>query len=57
MLRCQRRILEEALLRNDWNIKRTAADLDLSRQYVHDLVSALGLFRPQRAVTAEIAML
>jgi Nif-specific regulatory protein len=45
-LRCQRRILEEALLRNDWNIKRTATELDLSRQHVHDLVSTLGLRWP-----------
>ena len=45
-LRSQRRIIEEALARNEWNIKRTAAELDLSRQYVHDLISTFGLRRP-----------
>jgi Nif-specific regulatory protein len=45
-LRSQRRHLEEALLRNDWNIKRTAVELDLSRQHVHDLLGVFGLRRP-----------
>jgi Nif-specific regulatory protein len=45
-LRCQKRILEEALARHDWNITRTAVELDLSRQHVYDLVSTFGLRRP-----------
>lgn len=44
--RAQRRCLEEALDRNDWNITRTALELDLNRQHVHDLINALGLRRP-----------
>lgn len=45
-MRSQRRTLEEALVRNDWNITRAAVELDLSRQHVHDLISTLGLRRP-----------
>jgi len=45
-LRSQRRHLEETLGRHDWNITRTAAELDLSRQYVHELMATLGLRRP-----------
>ncbi|HEY4240525.1 MAG TPA: sigma 54-interacting transcriptional regulator [Kofleriaceae bacterium] len=45
-LRCQRRILEEALVRNDWNITRTATELDLSRQHTHELLTTFGLKRP-----------
>jgi Nif-specific regulatory protein len=45
--RFQRRILEEALTRNEWNIRRTATELDLSRQYVHDLISTFGLRQPE----------
>jgi Nif-specific regulatory protein len=48
-MRSQRRVLEEALARNEWNIKRTAIELDLSRQYVHDLISTFGLRRPGEA--------
>jgi Nif-specific regulatory protein len=47
--RFQRRVLEEALTRNEWNITRTAAELDLSRQHVHDLISTFGLARPSGA--------
>ncbi|HET9622778.1 MAG TPA: sigma-54-dependent Fis family transcriptional regulator [Kofleriaceae bacterium] len=45
-LRGQRRHLQEALTRNDWNITRTASELDLSRQHVHDLIATFGLKRP-----------
>ena len=45
--RFQRRLLEEALTHNEWNITRTAAELDLSRQHVHDLISTFGLQRPE----------
>lgn len=45
-LRGQRRHLEEALVRNEWNITRTAAELDLSRQHVHELIATFGLRRP-----------
>ena len=45
-LRSQRRYLEEALARNQWNITRTATELDLSRQHVHDLLATFGLRRP-----------
>jgi len=44
--RSQRRYLEEALARNDWNITRAAAELDLSRQHVHELMGAFGIHRP-----------
>jgi Nif-specific regulatory protein len=46
-LRSQRRHLEDALNRHDWNITRTAAELDLSRQYVHELIASFGLRRPE----------
>ncbi len=45
-LRSQRRLLEETLARNHWNIKRSAVELDLSRQHVHELISTFGLRRP-----------
>jgi Nif-specific regulatory protein len=45
-LRSQRRHLEEALARNEWNITRAAAELDLSRQHVHELLVTFGLRRP-----------
>jgi Nif-specific regulatory protein len=45
--RGQRRLLEDALVRNDWNITRTALELELSRQYVHDLMGTFGLKRPE----------
>jgi Nif-specific regulatory protein len=45
-LRSQRRYLQEALERNDWNITRTATELDLSRPYVHELMTTFGLRRP-----------
>ncbi|HEY0987879.1 MAG TPA: sigma-54-dependent Fis family transcriptional regulator [Kofleriaceae bacterium] len=44
--RSQRRIIEEALTRNTWNITRTALELDLSRQHLHDLIASFGLRRP-----------
>lgn len=46
--RAQRRHLEEALTRNEWNITRTALELDVNRQHLHELVHTLGLRRPQR---------
>jgi transcriptional regulator with GAF, ATPase, and Fis domain len=46
-LRTQRRHLEESLARNQWNITRTADELDLSRQHVHDLIGTFGLRRPE----------
>src|SRR5262249_38251259 len=45
-MRSQRRHLEETLARNEWNITRTADELDLSRQYVHELIASFGLRRP-----------
>ncbi len=45
-LRGQQRYLQEALERNDWNITRTAAELDLSRPYVHELMATFGMRRP-----------
>jgi Nif-specific regulatory protein len=44
--RAQRRHLEEALTRHEWNITRAAAELDLTRQYVHELIATFGLKRP-----------
>jgi len=44
--RSQRRVIDEALARNDWNITRTAVELDISRQHLHDLISSSGLRRP-----------
>ncbi len=46
--RFQRRFVEEALARNDWNITRTAVELDLNRQHLHELTATLGLRRPER---------
>ncbi len=48
MQRAQRRCLEEALERNDWNISRSALELDLNRQHLHELMSSLGIRRPGR---------
>ena len=45
-LRSQQRYLQEALERNDWNITRTATELDLSRPYVHELMATFGMRRP-----------
>jgi Nif-specific regulatory protein len=45
--RSQRRAIDEALTRNDWNITRTAVELDVSRQHLHDLISSFGLRRPE----------
>ena len=42
----QRRHIAQALERNDWNITRTAAELDLSRQHLHNLIASFGLRRP-----------
>ncbi len=47
--RSQRRIIDEALTRNEWNITRTAVELDVSRQHLHDLISSFGLRRPDSA--------
>jgi Nif-specific regulatory protein len=47
--RSQRRYVEEALARNEWNITRAAAELDLSRQHVHELMAAFGIRRPSDA--------
>jgi len=44
--RAQRRSIEEALDRNDWNISRTAQELDLNRQHLHELTSSFGIRRP-----------
>jgi Nif-specific regulatory protein len=46
--RYQRRLVEEMLVRNEWNITKTALELDLSRQHLHELLAALGLRRPER---------
>lgn len=42
----QRRLLEEALVRNEWNITRTAAELEIGRRRVLHLISTFGLQRP-----------
>jgi Nif-specific regulatory protein len=42
-LRAQRRHVEEALQRNEWNITRAAVELDVNRQYLHELINSLGL--------------
>jgi DNA-binding NtrC family response regulator len=46
MQRAQRRCIEEALERNDWNISRTALELDLNRQHLHELMGSLKIRRP-----------
>ncbi|HWO26543.1 MAG TPA: sigma-54-dependent Fis family transcriptional regulator [Kofleriaceae bacterium] len=46
MQRAQRRLLEEALERNEWNISRTALELDLNRQHLHELMGSLKIRRP-----------
>src|SRR5262249_46161711 len=43
----QRGFVADALKRNDWNVVATAAELDLSRQYLHKLIDGLGLERPR----------
>jgi len=46
MQRAQRRCIEEALERNDGNISRTALELDLNRQHLHELIGSLKIRRP-----------
>lgn len=46
--RGQRRYVEEALQRNEWNITRTANELDVSRQHLHELINSLGLRRKDK---------
>jgi Nif-specific regulatory protein len=41
----QRRLVLEALERNDWNVADTARELDLARSYVYNLIHELGLER------------
>ncbi len=41
----QRRYLLECLQANDWNVTRTARELDLARSYVHSLIQSAGLTR------------
>ena len=43
--RFQRRFLREALARNDWNVAKTARELDLARGYVYNLIQLFGLAR------------
>ncbi|NVB79114.1 MAG: sigma-54-dependent Fis family transcriptional regulator [Kofleriaceae bacterium] len=46
-MRSQKRHIEDALARHAWNIKRTAEELDMSRQHLYDLLAAFGLRRPE----------
>jgi len=41
----QRRIVREALERNDWNVTETARQLDLARSHVYNLIKDFGLQR------------
>ena len=43
--RFQRRVVEEALARNDWNIAETARQLDLARSHLYNLINGFGLTR------------
>jgi Nif-specific regulatory protein len=43
--RCQRRYLHEALAANDWNVAKTARELDLARSHLYTLISAFDLRR------------
>lgn len=45
-LDCQKRILEEGLRRNEWNITESAKELGLTRSHVYNLMRAFGLRRP-----------
>jgi Nif-specific regulatory protein len=51
--RFQRRFVEDTLTRHDWNITKAALDLDLNRQHLHELISALELRRPERDVQGQ----
>lgn len=46
--RAQRRHVEEALVRNEWNISRAALELDVNRQHLHELLHSLELRRPAK---------
>jgi Nif-specific regulatory protein len=46
--RAQRRHVEEALERNEGNVTRTAHELDVNRQYLHELMNTLGLRRREK---------
>ncbi|MCE9571998.1 MAG: sigma-54-dependent Fis family transcriptional regulator [Deltaproteobacteria bacterium] len=43
--RFQRRFVEEALARNDWNIAETARQLDLARSHLYNLINGFQLIR------------
>ena len=41
----QRRLLLDVLSRNDWNVSKTARELNLSRSHVHNLIKQFDLER------------
>jgi DNA-binding NtrC family response regulator len=43
----QRRLVREALEKNDWNIAATARELDLARSYLHNLINEFELRRDE----------
>jgi Nif-specific regulatory protein len=47
--RFQRRMVLEALERNDWNIAETARELDLARSHLYNLINSYGLRREEPA--------
>lgn len=48
MSRVEREVLEAALARNSWNVTRTAGDLGISRQHLHNRIRLFGLKKPSR---------
>jgi transcriptional regulator with GAF, ATPase, and Fis domain len=44
----ERQVVMEALDRNDWNVSRTARDLGISRQHLHNRIRHFGFERPRR---------
>ena len=41
----QRRLVVEALERNDWNVSETARELDLARSHLYNLIDQFDLKR------------
>lgn len=48
MRQFKRRFLQEALERNNWNIAKTARQLDIRRAHLYNLLADHGLRRPKR---------
>jgi DNA-binding NtrC family response regulator len=47
--RFQKRLVEDALAKAQWNVQEAADGLDISRSHLYNLMSAFGITRPPRS--------